>query len=259
MPFIKPNNRLYHYRSFDELTKYILPEFKLRLSRITNTNDPRENKSFIFAAYTSSGIANEELEKVNEEISDILREDCKFISFSDDDSEAKYCGYEKSRMWAYYGGNHEGVCLGLDKEEFIIENQSVIDTKNLRKIDYFKLDLEQGYEFKTVNHILLEEIGREKYIKEVFRQDNLRHLYFTKNKEWESEDEIRLLHFSSNTADEFCSIRNSLKNIYLGVDFDENNLQKLIDMCPRVDIYKLEFQEVRMKPNLLYEGSKIGL
>ena len=211
MTFIKPQNRLYHYRSFDTAVKYILPDLKLRLSPIVNTNDPRENKSFIFAAISNAGLDLAELNKRNEEISKTLRDDCKVLCFSDDNPP--YFGYEMSRMWAYYGGNHQGVCLVFDKTEFINENKTVINAEYLRNINYFKFDIKKEYTHKTVDHIEMEKLGKEKYIKEVFRPTNLEHLYFTKNKEWDSETEIRLIHFSSNPEDEFCSIKNSLKNM----------------------------------------------
>lgn len=147
MAFIKPQNRLYHYRSFETSVKHILPVLKLRLNPLVNTND------------TS---------------------DCKVLRFSEDDPN--YFGYENSRMWASYGGNHKGICLEFDKSEFINEN---------------------------------------------------------------------------NSANEFFPIKKSLKNIYLGLDFDENNLQAIIDLCPHVDIHKLKFQEVRMCAELVYEGSKL--
>lgn len=159
-----------------------------------------------------------------------------------------------SRMWACSGGNHRGVCLEFDKTEFLNENQSFLNADLLRSINYFLFDIKKEYKYKTVNHIEMEKIGKEKYIREVFRPANLEHLYFTKNKEWESEAEIRLVHFSRNPSDEYCSIKKSLKNIYLGVDFDDNNVQTLIDLCPNVDIHKLKFHEVRMAPELIYEG-----
>jgi hypothetical protein len=220
---------------------------------MANTNDPRENKSFIFASISNTRLDFTELNKRNEEISKILREDCKVLCFSDDNPN--YFGYEMSRMWAYYGGNHQGVCLEFDKTEFIIENKTVINADYLKNINYFQFDIKKEYRHKTVDHVEMEKLGKEKYIKEVFRPANLEHLYFTKNKEWESEAEIRLIHFSSNPADEFCSIKKSLKNIYLGVDFDDNNLPTIIDFCPHIDIYKLIFNEVRMGTELIYKGS----
>lgn len=252
MAFIKPNNRLYHYRSFDTAIKHILPEHKLRLGLLVKTNDPRENKSFIFSTKFKTDIDIGPLNERNKEISDILRSDCKVLSFSND--SADYFGYESSRMWAYYGSNHQGVCLEFDKSEFINENSSLIKKELLRDIKYYQFSIKTGIIHKVIDYNEINLIGKEKYLKEKFRLLNLDYLYFTKNKEWESEAEIRLIHFSNNITDEFCSIKNSLKNIYLGLDFDEKNLQPLIDLCPNVDIYKLEFNEVRMAPKQLYNG-----
>ena len=59
----------------------------------------------------------------------------------------------------------------------------------------------------------------------------------------------------NNPSDEFCSIKMSLKNIYLGVDFDENNLQAIISLYPYADIYKLKFHEARMVAKTVYGGN----
>ena len=50
------------------------------------------------------------------------------------------------------------------------------------------------------------------------------YLFFTKNSEWGSECEIRLIYFSNKNENEYCTIRNSLTNIYLGVDFHNSYL-----------------------------------
>jgi hypothetical protein len=145
MAFIKPKNRLYHYCSFETSVKYILPELKLRLNPLVTTNDQSA---------------------------------CKVLCFSEDDPN--YFGYESSRMWTSYGGNHKGICLEFDKNEFINEN---------------------------------------------------------------------------NPSDEFCSIKKSLKNIYLGIDFEDENLQAIISLYPYADIYKLKFHETRMVAKTVYGGN----
>lgn len=254
MPFIKPFNRLYHYRSFDTVVKNILPDKKLRLGPLLNTNDPRENKSFIFAAASRVEIDIGNIDDRNKEISHALREDCKVLCFSDDTQN--YHGYEMSRMWAHYGGNHKGVCLELDKGAFVDENATIVHPHLFKKIIYYQHQIKTPIQHRWVDYVAMQNHGKEKYIKEIFRPSHLDYLYFTKNREWESEEEIRLIHFSNNKADEFCSIKNSLKNIYLGLDFDDKNIQTLIDLCPTADIYKLEYHEVRMAPRLFYEGSK---
>lgn len=244
-------NRIYHYCKLSTAIDYILPSMNLRISPMKNMNDPRENKSFIF-----SGVAGPETEignimDRNAEISKILREDCKVLCFCEDIPYDMY-GYELSRMWALYGDNHKGVCIELDKDAFILENN--IDPTLFKNIQYYQFDSKNQFNYKIVDYNALQAHGLEIYIKEHFRYTHLDYLFFTKNKEWESEYEFRLVHFSKNPNDEFCSIKNSIRNIYVGVDFEENNLDNLIKSCPQIDISKLEFFDVRMSPKEIYKG-----
>jgi len=249
--FVKPNNRLYHYRTFEVFVKYIAPELKLRLNSINKTNDPRENKHFNFASTSKKTIPN--LLNSNKKVSKILRQDCKVLCFSDDN--VNYHGYEMSRMWAYYGENHKGICLEIDKHEFINENKEFINPNLLRKIRYKQQRVHSEQKFINVDYTNIKKGELEKYLKTTFRRKHLKHLFFTKNKEWQSEEEIRLIHFSNEIKDEYCSIKNSLKKIYLGVDFDEKKIPILIKLCPNVNIYKLEYAEYRMIPRLRHEGN----
>lgn len=254
MTFIQSGNRLYYYCKLNTALEFILPDNKLLLNPISKTNDPRENKNFVFAAtyWGDTNVGN--LEEQNEEISKILRADCKVICFSQDHEH--FFGYESSRMWAYYGNNHKGLCLQIDKEEFLKENRDIIDPNLLRKIDYYKFDISRPIHRKQINHTVMNSMGKKKYLKEVFRPEHIDYLYFTKNKEWESEQELRLTYFSDKKENEYCSIKNSLKNIFVGIDFHASYLPSIIKLCPHVDIDKLKYGDVRLIPQKIYEATK---
>jgi len=127
-----PENRIYHYCKLSTAIELILKDQRLLLSPIINTNDPRENKSFVFAANSLKIMDIGAMTNRNKEISEILRKDCKLISFSQDDKHLY--GFESSRMWSYYGGNHQGVCLELDKKKFLEENEIIINPTLFKKI-----------------------------------------------------------------------------------------------------------------------------
>lgn len=93
-------------------------------------------------------------------------------------------------------------------------------------------------------------------MQEDFRPKHLDYLYFTKNKEWESEQEIRLIHFSNKTGKEYCSIEKSLVNIFLGVDFHIGYLPSLVMLCPHIHISKLYFHGVQLLPKEIYWGKE---
>ncbi|MFL5764924.1 MAG: DUF2971 domain-containing protein [Bacteroidia bacterium] len=253
MAFTLPGNRIYHYCKLSTAIEHILPNNQLLLSPIKNTNDPRENKSFVFGAQWWQDDFNiGKMNELNQEISNALRDDCKLMCFSEDYKH--FWGYESSRMWAHYGDNHKGLCIELDKEEFLKENAGIIDPKLMRKINYYEFNIREPIIHKTVDHTLLKKMGMQEYLREVFRPEHLEYLYFTKNKEWESEQELRLLHFSKNKANEYCSIKKSIRNIFLGVDFHDSYLPAITALCPSIDISKLEYGDVRLIPLEVYKG-----
>jgi hypothetical protein len=253
MTFVKPENRLYHYCRLSTALELILAEKKLLLCPINKSNDPRENKSFVFAAIFWQGTDIGNLEDRNGEISKILRDDCKMLCFSQDYEH--FFGYESSRMWAYYGDNHKGLCLLIDKEEFLQENIEIIDLNLLKKIHYYEFDPNKPIYHKQVDHSLMKSMGEIRYLREVFRSKQLDYLYFTKNKEWESEQELRLVYFSEKKENEYCSIKNSLKKIFVGVDFHNSYLPSIIKLCPHVGIDKLNYKDVRLISNQVYKGN----
>lgn len=247
---INSENRLYYYCSLETAIDFILSDYRLILNPIRHTNDPRENKDFTFGTISNGAI---DWRKVSREISEKIKDIAKVLCFTQDHGKT-HRGFESSRMWAYYGGSHKGVCLLIDKVEFLNENKHIINPNFLKSINYVEYDDSFIQAEVKVNFLEIEELGIEKYLNEKFIPDNLRYLFFTKNKEWSSEQEIRLLHFSNKIESEYCSIQKSLKSIYLGVDFQNNYLSSLISLCPHIDIYQLEYLIVKLIPSLTYEG-----
>lgn len=247
--FTLPPNRLYHYCKLNTALKLILPKRRLLLGSLRKTNDPRENKSFLFGAIYKDDIGD--LEARNREVTEILQSDCKVICFSTQNSN--HWGYGFSRMWSLYGDNHKGLCIELDKEKFLEENSASIDRTLMRNIKYTE---EGNTNPRYINHVEIEKIGKETYLREVFRKQHLDFLYFTKNREWDSENEIRLLHFSDKPGKEYCYIKSSLVNIYLGIDFKKVYLQSLINICKDVDISELHYADGRLLPKLIHQAIK---
>ena len=185
------SKRLYYYCKLSIAIEKILPKKQLLLNPLVKTNDPREYKSFVFAR---KNINIKELlydRRTDEDVSTLIRKHCKMLCFSMDYQD--FFGYEYSRMWALYGDNHTGVCIALDKEKFIEENKKFIQPELFKEIQY--------YEFKVANpqtniEIDFEQIrngGIYAYIQGEFRPKNIDYLFFTKNKEWESERECNYL------------------------------------------------------------------
>ncbi len=238
MNFLQPQNRIYHYCSLKVALEYILPSFNLRLSPITNTNDPRENESYWFShkdfqfAERTWNMNDSQLTDI--EYSKILRSDCKLICFSTD--KDIYWGSLLSKMWAHYGDNHLGICLEIDKTKFIEENSSTYDFSLFREVNYFKFDPNNQPKNKSIEHKKRSELGTVNYLRNVFRKEHLDYLFFTKNEEWSSETEMRLIHFSDTPEYEYCSIKNSLANVHLGLNFHKSYLPAIKELLLNTDV-----------------------
>ncbi len=236
--FRKDLKRLYYYCKLSTALEFILPQKQLLLSPLAQTNDPRENKTFLFT-FGSDEREDVGIFELSERYCKILRDDCKVLCFSQD--YKKYRGCHLSKMWAQYGDNHKGICLELNMDKFIAENADKIDTNLFRKIHYSEFDFLRHSTQPHINYDELRRQGEVKYIREHLRNENINFFYFTKNDEWESEAEYRLLHFSDNPEKEYCSIKDSLELIHLGVDFHQSYIPAIKNLCSKQQILQLKF------------------
>lgn len=242
------NNRLYYYCKLSTAIEKILPNKQILLNPVGKTNDPRENKNFVFASTNMFAGDYFLLKNRDNSISDEIRKDCKMICFSTD--YRHFFGYEYSRMWALYGENHKGICIELNKEKFILENQIKILPGMFKEMDYYEFDIDKPLIHKSIDFDRIRDIGLEKYIRNEFRPNNIDYLFFTKNYEWESEHEFRLIYFSDLIENEYCGINTCIESIFLGIDFNENYLPSINEKVPDINIESLDFKGVRLVPKI---------
>jgi len=155
-------------------------------------------------------------------------------------------------MWALYGDNHKGICLKINKEKFLDLNSKYLEPEKgfFQKIIYQELDINKTFFHPHYDITKEATIGKEKYIKE-FRNTYVDHLYFTKFKEWESENEVRLVYFSNTDQDEYCSIKDCIEMVYLGCDFNKVYLPAIEKFLAREFVSTLSFQDVRLVPHAI--------
>jgi hypothetical protein len=163
-----------------------------------------------------------------------------------------FYGYEHSRMWAHYAEGHRGVCFKIDKKEFIKENKKFIKKGRFKNMHYIDFNIKKMPDHREVNYPL-DMVGLQHYLKGEFREKHLDYLYFRKTREWASERETRLIYFSENETDEFCSIQNSLSGIYLGLKFNQNYLPSIVNLSGKVPIYEFHYSDDRLIPRELYK------
>jgi hypothetical protein len=237
---------LYHYTDFMTAKRFILKNQCLKLSPISKTNDPRENKSFRFGYIRYS--SGEDLPEYKHNsyyetfTNELLRKDIKVLCFStdyviDDDG---YLGYNLSRMWATYGNNHRGVCFQINLEKFINANRDKINDTNFKKVNY----IPPGNNFDVTT---AEEIGIEDYCR-LFIQEHHDYFYFTKLMDWHTEHEMRLIYNGNESVKEFCTIENCLESVILGINASKYKIKKIGGLVPQgIPLWKAEFELDRIK------------
>lgn len=216
---ISDNKFLYHYTKRETLIEYILPSLRLKLNSLKNTNDPKEKKISVYNSIDQIKILGYYLE-ITSKLKDILDNEYKMCCFSGDyvDESMKYEGFNLPRMWATYGDNHKGVCLKINIEKFRKENSIDNQTRILKEVQYSSR-ITHGLIYKGADF----DLNYRKVVNQLIK-DNLDNLYFTKHKDWQTEREIR---FVSLEKKEYCSIKNSLDSVLLGMDFNKQYLASI--------------------------------
>lgn len=216
---------IYHYTK----TIYfalILPLMRLKMSKIEDANDPRE-KIKHYEGVFKSGFFNPQDERV-ELIENFLNNYSTITCFSGSSDLRK--GFDLPTMWAHYADNHKGLCLEINTQNFILENNS-------------------SYFFDKMNYALSAEYNKFSIHEDTTSKEIINKLVFLKRNDWSSEQEWRL--FSMEGAN-FCSIKNSLKSIILGLDFNSDYLPliKLLKK-PEIKLKKIVIDECTQKFGLI--------
>lgn len=113
-------------------------------------------------------------------------------------------------MWSYYS-NHKGICIGLDMEK---------TRKYLSNImcAIFLGAMELEVEYKDI-------IEKPDYFKQKIDFDLLRYQLSTKAKEWEHEQEVRLVLINPTPS----IIPNHSSMVSMALPYEPNNINKVID------------------------------
>lgn len=247
--------KLYHYTRSDLAIKKILPEMELRMNFLANMNDPKENLCHIVNSHEYFDF-HTNLDKLDSSkifIADRIRKETRIIAFSTDrevlcrEYQVNTQGYQFQRMWAYYGQNHEGICLEIDYDKFVKENLRRIERHKIinQEVKYDNF-LYQGLPARLLgmspeNH--LKQCIKKKSFWEELQGDKrfIDNRFFTKNLDWEGESEFRFLTFDNDPNDIFLSIKESLSKVIFGISFSKYLLPSLSNLVPEKMIYGIDF------------------
>lgn len=144
--------RLYYMTKLGTAEKYILPEWRMKLSTFDKVNDPFEL------------LCADQGDKLQKHVLRVLRthwsKQLGFMCFSST--------WKSPLMWAHYAESHTGVCLGLD----------VTEPDKIRKMVYEPERLKGLFDASKPN------AGAD--------EETLLKVLTTKYKQWEYEDEHRV-------------------------------------------------------------------
>lgn len=251
---------LYHYTSLNSACK-ILETKTLKLSNLPNTNDPLE---FIDGGgFSYTGWGDFDYIKIARELTTSGRRRqnyvrmlcfCKdnFCSLNDWKNEKQqnfsdnllHKGWARSRMWAQYADNHNGICFVFDKPQFRKHFNELKNTsKNItilpdREILYSNdlTALEAAMSEINTGHDLLDD-----YSDFYLMDDKLQYL-FQKCEDYRDENEYRFClidkDLKSPNENLFVPFGKSLKAIIYGERF--SRMMKL-DVPDDVEQYRIHW------------------
>jgi hypothetical protein len=252
------HQRMCHYTRMESALN-ILSEKKLRLNKISKTNDPRESRPLEFLTFQDFGQQkNPDVDKVNavirNDIPRVIMEEWKVSCFTldsliqNDTTEESLIrmhaaflapGYARPRMWAQYADNHKGICLLFDK--------NTIDTKMQQTFADRCFSGQVAYDgeifvslslFPPPATALITDLKNLRAVdaarKYVF--DHHVALFLRKNPDWAHETEYRWLIHSTVQEVEGISIDGAIQAVLLGVDFPKIYEPSIIPLCKELRI-----------------------
>lgn len=233
-PFSDTSQYVYHYTTVDSLIKYILPQKRLRFSRLDSTNDPEEKRWHIVSGVNDTDMNDAEyieFFKSAAYVSTLIALNARVLCFSQDGKvtdierlSRPYCdkGFARPRMWAQYGQNHTGVCLVFNRQKVINSFNTTFSTEthfsnSISYAPFIELisenpeaqRLDASDASKTIEQIVSEKV--DKYHDMYF---------FSKHGDWKEEHEFRLMVKPKENRDVFLDIDGLLECIILGARFD---------------------------------------
>ena len=191
--------KLYHFTSFDTALK-IIESNHLRYGRLNNMNDIHENDKIVLVDAN-----NHPTDKFPSDVLDELYDEIykyRQISLTADDNEGDKDGFDLHQMWGLYADKGEGVCLIFDKKELEkgFGSAALHDRVSYDKtVDSYYISLSN-----TADKVSIEI------------REHANEIFFHKRREWEHEQEYRLLRRCPiATREEYLFLGHALKFVIL--------------------------------------------
>lgn len=248
---IDSDSSIFHYTDSNTFFTKIFGEKRFRFSNIKLTNDPIEYKSPEAYGYPAGDqIAETDKEfclEVTKEINNLRNKMCiACFCSNENDKQSKYDsdsgnlyfaqkGYEHSRMWSQYGEDHRGICLVFNKGKLLdavfkfCEMKQFVFHQDIRYV-------QKQIIFPTYEEII--QVKTDDFIetaKLYYSIDrNVKKLLFTKDIDYERENEFRVAFYSKNDY-EYIDL-SSLKVIIIGDRFPDYLGCSICEVADELDI-----------------------
>lgn len=162
--------KLYHYTRFESCMK-IIRSNTLLFGRLKDMNDINE----LYRPLYSTNLSCENTEKAQ-----ILIDKLQQISLTRDTK--KMMGFDIPSMWGHYADKGNGVCLVFDK-------QKLLNLLSINALILYNDKITYSSSFHSSISIKFDRLGNVK----PFSKRELKQYFFSKTKDWENEQEYRIL------------------------------------------------------------------
>lgn len=245
-------DRLYHYTTREIAIEKILPTMALRLGPLGETNDPRETKNWLpgFGLPPTSNpfVYNRLMNEVTRAYNHVRQKEWFALCVTCDAATRKLPekthidfhleflnGYARSRMWALYAENHQGICLEFDGSRLHAAVKAAAPNALCGKVKY----ADQGETtvagpdaspyFLSIKQQEVDDPSRvaRRHIRRFYRATFLR-----KSRDWSSEYEFRWL-VHSQSGGLFVKIADALTAIIVGANMHKAYYPSLRGLCPK--------------------------
>ena len=252
---------IFHYTSADTL-KEILRSGNIRLSPLSQTNDPlerRERSPMVIVPAPTGELDPEVQIEVAERLEEIanatdhhLRRGARIACFCEDQEPTAdflpgshfHRGWARARMWDQYGHRHSGACLVFKKFDLV---SAIDDGVEHADGDLFAPGKVLYQDHPTTTVLDWEEIrtlGIEQVLdREQSRRFAANELYLRKVRDWESEQEYRIVFVRWDPApDEIDSpidipFQLTLVAVILGQEFPDDEVPEIRELLePHGDV-----------------------
>lgn len=201
-------------------------------------NDPIDTYFY----YSDSDCFSESKKILTPEIMDTIRITC-FINHQNILKKRKGNKLTPAEilMWTHYANSHKGICL---EYEVPAENFNYLDKLPFDDTKTYLANINYQPELATDFESVFSKTEDASYSAKEFEQ-LLRTCFFTKDKSFEYEDEMRLLTYTKNTKNNYHSLKfNYLKKIVFGERCDSD--MKYLINCINKQVYssRIELYEI---------------